>query len=112
MSTGTERLKDILRDAGKTPDAFQRFWLRWIVTGFAVSFIFLLGYLEYYLLACLRHTKLGQGDLFMVLCIVPVVASTAIVVFMLIGVFRSPRDGDMSELPMDALRNALLSGDS
>ena len=103
-----ERVRDQLRKEGRSPDAKQRFWLRWIVIGFSAAFIFLLGYLEYYLFVRLSLSNLGSNDLFVVLCIAPIVAATTIVVFMLIGVFRPLRANDMDELPLEALRRALL----
>ena len=75
--------------------------------GLAVIVMGAFGYLEYVVLSHLL-APCNQADvLFVVLAVSPIVAVTAIVIFLLIGVFRGYRNTDMAHLPVEAILKGL-----
>ncbi len=84
--------------------------LRWISIGVALLAIAGFGYLELLLLRYAMYSSFGLGDLFFVWAISPVVSITAIMIFILIGVFRGFRGAELDGMPNCA--NKLLGGNS
>lgn len=78
----------------------QTWWLRPIVFVLSVIVIIWLGYLEYRILHYVMKPCSDSGDAFVLLAVSPILAITAIVIFLLIGVFRGYRDSDMGRLPI------------
>ena len=82
----------------------QRIWLRWIAVVIAVAMLLCLGWMEFVVVHNLLESGFAETDnLLMVLAVSPIVAATAIVVFLLIGVFRGFREADMDNLPVEAI---------
>ncbi|MCY4463529.1 MAG: hypothetical protein OXC26_24520 [Albidovulum sp.] len=68
------------------------------------------GYLELLLLRYAMYSSFGLGDLFFVWAISPIVSITAIMIFILIGVFRGFLGTELDGMPNYA--NKWLGGNS
>ena len=84
---------------------------RWAAFSIAVIVILALTALEVTLLYLMSGYCDRESQFFIILAIAPVVAVATITIFLLIGVFRGHRDGDMMNLPAaTAARNLLQEG--
>lgn len=76
----------------------QKWYLRGVALVLAVAVILAAGFLEWLILFKLSD-KFKDNDALLFLAISPIVAITAITIFILIGVFQGFRDKDMQRLP-------------
>lgn len=82
----------------------QRFWLRWIIVLVALVMLACLSWMEFVVVRNLLESGFSETDnLFMVLAVSPIVAATTIIVFLVIGAFRSFKEADMGNLPVEAI---------
>ena len=83
---------------------------KWSALGAAGLLILGLAWLEVYMVWQMRDPQFWQNDLAVLLVISPILAMTAIMVFVLLGAFREPSDPDAKALPVAAL-SRLLHGE-
>ncbi len=81
----------------------QIWWLRPLVLILAIVIIGWLIYLEHSLMDRIKVN--GNGQFYHLLAVTPIVSITAIVIFILNGVFRGYQDKDTEQLPLRAFLN-------
>lgn len=81
-------------------------WHRWIALALAVIIIIGLAQLEHHILHLMREEWFWKNDLAGLLAVSPIIAITAIVVFLLLGAFRGHSD-DIRGLPIDTLTKTI-----
>ena len=91
----------------------QRITLRYIAVSMAIIVILYLGFLEWYLmnLLTIKSEEQPSPDVWIViLAISPILSTTAIVIFLLIGIFRGFRDIGMPNIPVGVLARKSFEG--
>ena len=90
----------------------QRWWLRGGAFIAALLAMVAAGYLEWRLLMHILAPCSKAGDLLILLAVSPIVSVTLILIFVLIGVFRGFREGDLRSIPLETAGKAAFGNGS